>query len=170
MSDSTVPSSHYISTVKALVKMIEQNDELRGELRDYEDAFEQLAKDAHNAENAASWLAVPREEFDSEEFLKSLSRAVYIPESADGSYLEQPIDKPLSYYEAQVVHHQLKLDEALRIVRNFKSTTVSDNTASSPDGDGTAVKWSLEAEEEKLGRKLTGEEWENLLTLSLIHI
>lgn len=57
MSDSTVPSSHYISTVKALVKMIEQNDELRGQLRDYEDAFEQLTKDAHNAENAAAWLA-----------------------------------------------------------------------------------------------------------------
>ena len=57
MSDSTVPSSHYISTVKALVKMIEQNDELRSQLRDYEDAFEQLTKDAVNESNASWWLS-----------------------------------------------------------------------------------------------------------------
>lgn len=57
MTDSTVPSSHYISTVKALVKMIEQNDELRSQLRDYEDAFEQFVKEAADYENALSWLS-----------------------------------------------------------------------------------------------------------------
>lgn len=56
MSDSTVPTEHYISTVKAMVTLVNKVDELEGQLRDYEDAFEQLAKDAHNAENAASWL------------------------------------------------------------------------------------------------------------------
>ncbi|WP_155293659.1 hypothetical protein [Rhodococcoides fascians] len=57
MSDSTVPTEHYISTVKAMVTLVNKVDELEGQLRDYEDAFEQLAKDAHNTENALSWLS-----------------------------------------------------------------------------------------------------------------
>ncbi|MBY4212842.1 hypothetical protein HQO42_14725 [Rhodococcus fascians] len=57
MSDSTVPAEHYMSTVKALVKLINKVDELEGQLRDYEDAFEQLAKDAHNEDNASWWLS-----------------------------------------------------------------------------------------------------------------
>ena len=57
MSDSTVPSEHYIATVKALVKLVNRVDELEGQIRDYEDAFEQFTKDAHNAENAEWWLS-----------------------------------------------------------------------------------------------------------------
>lgn len=57
MSDSTVPTEHYISTVKAMVTLVNKVDELEGQLRDYEDAFEQLAKDAHNEDNASWWLS-----------------------------------------------------------------------------------------------------------------
>ena len=57
MSDSTVPTEHYISTVKAMVTLVNKVDELEGQLRDYEDAFEQLAKDAHNESNASWWLS-----------------------------------------------------------------------------------------------------------------
>lgn len=57
MSENTVPVEHYISTVKAMVKLVNKVDELEGQLRDYEDAFEQLAKDAHNEDNASWWLS-----------------------------------------------------------------------------------------------------------------
>lgn len=57
MTDSTVPAEHYISTVKAMVTLVNKVDELEGQLRDYEDAFEQLAKDAHNEDNASWWLS-----------------------------------------------------------------------------------------------------------------
>lgn len=58
MTDNTVtvPLAHYMATVKALVKQIRLNDELRAEIRDYEAAFDQVAKDAVNEDNAAWWL------------------------------------------------------------------------------------------------------------------
>lgn len=57
MSENTVPTEHYISTVKAMVKLVNKVDELEGQLRDYEDAFEQLTKDAANESNASWWLS-----------------------------------------------------------------------------------------------------------------
>lgn len=57
MSDSTVPTEHYISTVKAMVTLVNKVDELESQIRDYEDAFEQFVKDAYNTENALSWLS-----------------------------------------------------------------------------------------------------------------
>ncbi len=57
MTDSTVPAEHYMSTVKALVKLVNKVDELECQIRDYEDAFEQLTKDAANESNASWWLS-----------------------------------------------------------------------------------------------------------------
>ena len=154
MTDSTVPSSHYISTVKALVKMIEQNDELRGELRDYEDAFEQLTKDAHNAENAASWLSAGSGEAVKESVRSAFNQlssdeivdlARDIPDDAhlyedqepvnvphwslfhlgEG---EQPIDKPLSFYQQAIAYHQMQLKEATRAAGNLTGVYGLDRT------------------------------------------
>lgn len=57
MTDSTVPAEHYMSTVKALVKLVNKVDELEGQIRDYEDSFEQFVRDAANESNASWWLS-----------------------------------------------------------------------------------------------------------------